>query len=213
MRWHEWHAARVRITFGNLKGGVGKSTSSVLTSLVLAAEGGRVLLVDADATNRTCLKWSSLAEDWPSAVTVVSWEVPDLARRVQAVEADYDHLVIDTGPQRPAILRQALTVTDDLVVTVAPSPVELEQLPDTFTLAAEVDAISPTFAQVLFVKVRRGTRSSIEARSYLTEHSLPVMGAEVHLLEAYSLAYGTVPADLGEYEMVVKELASEGGEE
>lgn len=210
--WRRCKLALVRITYGNLKGGVGKSTSSVLTALVLAAEGGRVLLVDADQTNRTCLKWSSLAPDWPPAITVVSWEVPDLARRVQAVAADYDHVVIDTGPQRPTILRQALMVTDDLVITVAPSPVELEQLPDTFALAAEVDAISPTFAQVLFVKVRRGTRSSVEARSYLDSHDLPVMAAEVHLLESYPLAYGTVPADLGEYETVVKELASEGGE-
>jgi chromosome partitioning protein len=200
----------MRITFGNLKGGVAKSTSSVLSSLVLATAGGRVLLVDADATNRTALKWSSMAGDWPSSVTVVSWEVPDLARRVQAVEADYDHVVIDTGPQKPAILRQALMVTDDLIVPVSPSPSELEQLGDTFTLAAEVDAISPTFAQVLFVKVRRGTRSSVEARAYLTEHNLPVMAAEVHLLEAYTLAYGTVPADLGEYEMVVKELDTDG---
>jgi chromosome partitioning protein len=141
-------------------------------------------------------------------VTVVSWEVPDLARRVQAVTADYDHIVIDTGPQRPAILRQALMVTDDLVITVAPSPVELEQLPDTFALAAEVDAMSPTFAQVLFVKVRRGTRSSVEARSYLTDRELPVMAAEIHLLESYPLAYGTVPPDLAEYEAVVKELAA-----
>lgn len=199
----------MRVTIGNLKGGVAKSTSSVYIALVLAiAYGGRVLLVDADGTNRTCLKWSSLAKDWPAAVTVVSWEVPDLARRVQAIAADYDHIVIDTGPQRPAILRQALMVTDDLVVPVAPSPVELEQLPDTFTLAAEVDAISPTFAQVMFAKVRRGTRSSVEARRYLTDHELPVMSAEVHLLESYPLAYGTVPVDLGEYEAVVKELAA-----
>jgi chromosome partitioning protein len=196
----------MRVTFGNLKGGVGKSTSSVYTALGLAANGGRVLLVDADATNRTCLKWSSLAEDWPASVTVVSWEVPDLARRVQAVADDYTDLVIDTGPQRPAILRQALLVTDELVVTTAPSPVELEQLPDTFALAAEVDAISAVFAQVLFVKVRRGTRSAIEARGFLTEHSLPVMAAEVHLLESYPLAYGTVPADLAEYQAVIGEL-------
>jgi chromosome partitioning protein len=127
------------------------------------------------------------------------------------VAADYDHIVIDTGPQRPAILRQALMVTDDLVVTAAPSPVELEQLPDTFGLAAEVDAISPVFAQVLFVKVRRGTRSSVEARSYLTDHQLPVMAAEIHLLESYPLAYGTVPADLAEYESVLKELADADG--
>jgi chromosome partitioning protein len=200
----------MKVTYGNLKGGVAKSTSSVYTALTLAAQGGRVLLVDADATNRTCLKWSSLAEDWPAPVTVVSWEVPDLARRVQAVAADYDHIVIDTGPQRPAILRQALMVTDDLIITAAPSPVELEQLADTFTLAAEVDAISPTFAQVLFVKVRRGTRSSIEARAFLTERELPVMTAEIHLLESYPLAYGTVPDDLSEYEAVVKELDADG---
>jgi hypothetical protein len=62
-----------------------------------------------------------------------------------------------------------------------PVPVELEQLPDTFALAAEVDAVSPTFPQVLFVKVRRGTRSSVEARSYLTERQLPVMASEIHL--------------------------------
>lgn len=203
------HAAPMRVTYGNLKGGVAKSTSSVYTALVLAAQGGRVLLVDADATNRTCLKWSTLAPDWPASVTVVSWEVDDLARRVQAVAADYGHIVIDTGPQRPRILRQALMVTDDLLVPVAPSPVELEQLPDTFALAAEVDAVSPTFAQVMFAKVRRGTRSSIAARGWLTDHELPVLAAEVHLLETYPLAYGTVPADLTEYAAVVKELDSE----
>lgn len=200
----------MRVTFGNLKGGVGKSTSSAYLALGLAAGGGRVLLVDADATNRTCLKWSTLAEDWPSAVTVTSWEVPDLARRVQAVAGDYDHIVIDSGPQKPAILRQALMVTDDLVVTVAPSPVELEQLPDTFALAAEVDAMSPVSAMVLLVKVRAGTRSSVEARAYLTGKDLPVMDAEVHLWEQYALAYGTVPADLAEYQAVMKELAEAG---
>lgn len=202
----------MRLTIGNLKGGVAKSTSSVYIALALAiGHGDRVLLVDADGTNRTCLKWSSLAEDWPAAVTVVSWEVPDLARRVQAIAADYAHVIIDTGPQRPLILRQALMVTDDLIVPVAPSPVELEQLPDTFTLAAEVDAVSPTFAQVMFAKVRRGTRSSTEARRYLDERELPVLAAEVHLLESYPLAYGTVPDDLTEYEAVVKELDAESG--
>ena len=91
-RWPGVTLPGMKVTYGNLKGGVAKSTSSVYTALGLAAAGGRVLLVDADATNRTCLKWSSLAADWPAAVTVTSWEVPDLARRVQAVAADYDHV-------------------------------------------------------------------------------------------------------------------------
>ena len=70
----------------------------------------------------------------------------------------------------------------------------------------------PTFAQVLFVKVRRGTRSSVEARAHLTGREVPVMTSEIHLLESYPLAYGTVPADLAEYEAVLKELVSENGE-
>jgi hypothetical protein len=46
----------------------------------------------------------------------------------------------------------------------------------------------------------------VEARRYLTDRELPVMAAEVHMLEGYPLAYGTVPTDLAEYEAVVKEL-------
>jgi len=147
-----------------------------------------------------------MAADWPASITVVSWPVPDLGRRVKAVAGDYDHIVIDTGPQHTKILGQALTVTDDLIVPVAPSPSELEQLKDTFDLAADVDAHSPTYAQVMLTKVRRGTRSSVEARHWLTDHELPVMTAEIHYYESYPLAYGTVPADLAEYEAVVKEL-------
>ena len=125
-------------------------------------------------------------------------------------EADYDHTVIDTGPQRQAILRQALMVTDDLVVTVAPSPSSWSSCPTRSPWRPRSTPISPTFAQVLFVKVRRGTRSSVEARRYLTERELPVMAAEIHLLECNPLAYGTVPADLAEYEAVVKELGRRG---
>jgi chromosome partitioning protein len=199
----------MRVTIGNLKGGVAKSTSAIFISLGLAATGRRVLLVDADATNQTCMRWSSLADDWPASVTVASWETPDLARRVLAVQDDYDATVIDTGPQKPLILRQALAVTDDLIVPVAPSPLELEQLRATIDLAAEVDATSPVYAQVLLVKVRRGTRSSVEARAYLADHDLPVLASEIHLLEAYPLAYGSVPSDLGEYDALITELAAD----
>ena len=196
----------MKLTFANLKGGVAKSTSSIYVALALARRGDTVLLVDADDTNRTCLKWKALAGDWPPTVHVPGWEVPDLARSVQAVEHLFDHTVIDTGPQKPAILKQALLVSQDMIIPVAPSPVELEQLPDTFALAAEVDAISPVFARVLLVKVRRGTRSAIEARDWLTTRSLPVMDAEVHHWEQYSLSYGTVPPDLAEYADVLAEL-------
>ena len=196
----------MKCTFANLKGGVAKSTSSIYVALGLARRGDKVLLVDADDTNRTCLKWKAAAGDWPPTVHVPGWEVPDLARSVQAVEHLFDHVIIDTGPQKPLILKQALLVTDELIIPVSPSPAELEQLPATFALAAEVDAISPVFARVLLVKVRAGTRSALEARSWLTSRGLPVMSAEVHHWETYPMSYGSVPPDLAEYAAVLAEL-------
>ena len=200
------YRAGMRVTFANLKGGVAKSTSSIYVALGQARKGRTVLLVDADDTNRTCLKWKALADDWPPTVHVPGWEVPDLARSVQAVESLFQDIIIDTGPQKPLILKQALLVTDDLIVPVSPSPSELEQIPETLALAAEVDAISPVYARVLLVKVRAGTRSAIEARSWLTSRGLPVMDAEVHHWETYPMSYGSVPADLAEYAAVLAEL-------
>lgn len=197
----------MKVTVGNLKGGVAKSTTAIHLACGLARTG-RVLLVDADGTNASALDWSSNALEWPASIVVVPWAVEDLARKVRALAGDYDHVVIDTGPEQSGLLRQALMVTDDLVVPVSPSPMELRKLGHTFQAAAEVDAVSPVVARVLLAKVRTGTRSAVEAREYLHHLGLPVMDAQVHLREAYSLAWGTAPVDLVEYEDVLKELST-----
>lgn len=196
----------VRLTVGNLKGGVAKTTTAVHLACGLAASG-RTLLVDADPQAASALDWSTVAgEAWP--VTVIPWAGADLARRVKDIAGDYAHVVIDTGGESDEILGQALLVTDELVVPVAPSLIELRRLPATFQLASKVDVISPVTARVLLCKVRAGTRSGIEARELLESLDLPVMAAQIGLREQYSAAFGTVPADLGEYADVLAELTS-----
>lgn len=194
----------MRVTVGNLKGGVGKTMTAVHLAVGLARTG-RTLLVDADPQAASALDWSTVAgEAWP--VTVIPWSGPDLARRVRDVADDYAHVVIDTGGESDSVLSQALLVTDELVVPVAPSLIELRRLPATFELAAKVDVISPVTARVLLVKIRAGTRSAIEARQLLEGMGLPVMAAQVSLRESYAGRFGSVPDDLGEYDQVVAEL-------
>lgn len=196
----------VRLTVGNLKGGVAKTTTSVHLACGLAASG-RTLLVDADPQAASALDWSTVAgEAFP--VTVIPWAGADLARRVKDVAGDYAHVVIDTGGENDEILGQALLVTDELVVPVAPSLIELRRLPATFQLAAKVDVISPVTARVLLCKVRANTRSGVEARELLEGLDLPVMATQIGLREQYSQAFGTAPADLGEYADVLAELMS-----
>lgn len=199
----------MRVCIGNLKGGVGKTMTAVHLALGLA-RSGRTLLVDADPEQPQSYEWSETADEWPAdRCVVVAVASRDLARRVGPMMGDYEHVIFDVGPKNPALLRQAMSLSDDLVVPVAPSTGELRELPKTFDLAAEVDAVHPLRAAVLLVQVRSGTRSGAEARGLLGELDMPVFDAEVRLLESYRLAFGSVPRDLGDYEAVLLELCQD----
>ncbi len=199
----------MKICVGNLKGGVGKTMTAVHLALGLS-RSGRTLLVDADPEQPQAYEWSITAEDWPvERLTVVQNASRDLANRIKPMLSDYEHVLFDVGPKNPALLRQAMMLSDDLIIPVAPSTGELRELPKSFELAADIDAVHPLRAAVLLVQVRSGTRSGHEARAILNEMGVSTLTAEVRFLERYRLAFGAVPADLGDYETVLTELRQE----
>jgi chromosome partitioning protein len=193
----------VRLTCGNLKGGVGKTTTAAFLSCGLARRG-RTLLVDADPFG-SLLDWSA-AEGFPA--TVIAWPVKDLARRVQAVADDYDHVVIDTGPNHEALLRQALAVTDLLVIPCAPTLMDVERLGETFSLVEEIAVLRSLEARVLFTKTSATSVDLREARTGLAAQELPVLDTHVRDLVHYARARGGVPTELMDYEAVLTELTA-----
>lgn len=201
------------ITIGNLKGGVGKTTSSVLLSLALAAIGRRVLLVDTDP-QRSALKWAEIAgADWPwDRVTVVSWiNHRTLQRQIEAVRGDYDDIIVDVPPSRTRTgktsttpeaetLEAALMATGYLIVPTSSSGIDLSEIGDTFEVAAKVDKQREVFANVLLVRIWYSTKASTAAREALVEDfNFPVMRTEIPMRAAFSDAFGTVPALRGDF--------------
>jgi hypothetical protein len=73
-------------------------------------------------------------------------------------------------------------------------------------MAAEVDAAKSLRASVLLVMVRAGTRSATDTRELLTGMRVPVLHAQIRLKESISLAYGSAPDDLADYDDVLAEL-------
>lgn len=196
----------LNITVGHLKGGSGRSTTAVFLALALARKTGEnVLLVDADAKNGTSYEWSEDAgEAWPTNVTVAYWPSINLAKRVR--DAGHSgHIVIDTGNDA-AILRQALKVTDHLLIPLAPSGTESARLTPTLQAAAEIAEDKPLSMSVMLSRTVANTTSRKQARQALTDEGIPVWETEISRREIYAQAFGTVPADLGSYEELLNEI-------
>ena len=195
------------LTLGNKKGGVGKSTSAVYLASLLAAEG-RTLIVDADPQG-SILSWSEEAgENFPAAV--VQWPTRDLAKRVQQIAGDYRHVVIDTGRSAVVtddpILRQALIVSDRLLVPFAPSLMDVRELGRVLQMAEDLAAVHPITTHLLMTRVRAGTASAREARAGIAAEGLPLLTAQIGLRESYANVWGTVITDPGEYRAVLVEM-------
>ncbi len=192
----------MKLAIVNLKGGTGKTTSAVYLALGMM-QHGRTLLIDADPQGSS-LSWSEGAKDFP--LPVIGLPVKDLHKRVGQFARDYTHIVIDTPPGEIAIVRSALLSADAALLPIPPSLLDLDRLRPTLELLEEVEHFNGIAIHVLLTRVRRGTKSATAAREVLNELGLPILNAEVPLLEAYSASFGLVPDDLAEYQAAVDEL-------
>lgn len=197
----------MRITVGNIKGGVAKTTTSIYLALALARQGRKVLLVDADPEQASALSWSETAtNEWPENCSVIAISTRDLGKRATSLAEGFDDLVIDTSPKNPLLLRQALSITDDLIIPVAPRPMEIREVQATLLVAEEVGIIHDITPSVLLVQVRKGTLAGNEIRGFLQEMDMPLLQSQVHMRESYSRSYGSIPEFTKEYDDVLQEI-------
>ncbi|MGW1616103.1 AAA family ATPase [Streptomyces sp. NPDC002285] len=208
----------VKITMGNAKGGVMKTTLSVYIALILALTGEPVLLVDADDTNKTCLKWQAAAgEDWPPLVTVVGYTGPAMAKQVTDLMArGFKHLVIDVGPTDKGVLKTAWMLTKRGIVPTQQHVGDVVQLTTTFDLLKEMG--ERIDLNVMLAKSFPKRSSYTNARDYIeglingesADHpdGLPTVGlleGTIPLLEGIADTWGSIPDDFDYFGSVLAE--------
>ncbi|MFE3268082.1 AAA family ATPase [Streptomyces sp. NPDC059215] len=208
----------VRITMGNAKGGVMKTTLAVYISLILSLTGEPVLLVDADDTNRTCLKWQAAAGDaWPSSVNVVSYSGPGMAKQVNdLMQRGYRHLVIDVGPTDKGVLKTAWMLTKRGIVPTQQHVGDIVQLTTTFQLLKEMGEvidlkvlIARSFPKrVSYSNGQEHISNVIEGKTPDHPDGLPsvaLLENTVPFLEGIADTWGTVPEDFAYFGAVLAE--------
>ncbi|GAA3455932.1 ParA family partition ATPase [Dactylosporangium matsuzakiense] len=202
----------MRITVGGLKGGIGKTTSAAFIATALAQDGP-TLAVDADPQSQSLFDWYQMAVEagYELPWACHPWVGDDLARRVRMIAPEYKHVVIDTGGETSRLFRAAVAVAGELVIPVRANPIEMRRIPATLEAAGEVEDIAEVeiYPRVLLVCTTR-SKDVQGARDFLKANDppIPTMDAQVRQGVLYSRAFGTVPADLGDYAAVVAELTA-----
>ena len=179
------------IALVNKKGGAGKTTTAIGLAMGLQRKTGlRVGLVDTDP-NLSATRWLSgmnVRDDDPK-VDTVPCSSEDLGPFLDSLTGDYDFVVVDSPPNDAQAIGDIAKVCDLALLPLAPTPIEVDQLPDTVELLTEAG----TPWVVVPVRVRMSTTAGKSIRKLCADLGIPVTAAVVPLTEAVAGSFGTVP--------------------
>lgn len=188
----------------NLKGGVGKTTGTVLLASALSAHGRAVEVWDADPQG-SATEWLDIAaeerpEDEPAPFTHKAVNVASMKR----ARSSGDFVLIDTPPGDPAIQSAAAAAADLVIVPATPSPQDISRV------WATVDALGASVpVMVLLNMADPRTILYREATAALDAEGVPYFDTAVPARQAFKHLHGTIPttpATLGAWADVAREI-------
>ena len=188
----------------NIKGGVGKTTTSMALATTIKRSGLKVQIYDTDPQGSATL-WSQAAEDNrdPLPFEVLSKNQAEI-RRIASRRPDKNGeiIVIDTPPSGD-VINEVIKASDFVIIPSTSSPVDLQQ---TMLTCASCQDQNTEYG-VLIVMARKGTMTLEAFRRAVEEWGAGIFDTQIPLKEVFKSDFGhTFPSNLQGYEDVWNEI-------
>jgi chromosome partitioning protein len=185
------------------KGGVGKSSVSILLGGELAERGYKVLLCDCDKQH-TASEWAAAAPDstpFPAAVLSFAAYGAKLHREIEKQIDNYDYIIVDLPPSADAgtVTQSALLIADLAIVVVTPSAPDVRSSEATKALIEGAKVFNEELISVVFANKVERTIISKKLLKNLSSPGMPSLKATFATRTAYQVAAfnGTTVSALG----------------
>jgi chromosome partitioning protein len=163
----------------NQKGGVGKTTLSILLAAAWASRRQRVLLVDADPQG-SALDWVATRGERASPFAAIGMAKAILHVELPKMKQDFEVIVIDGPPRVYEVARSAVMASDAVLIPVLPSQFDVWAAEETVKLLGECAAYKPALKSA-FVINRKIANTAIgrDAAKALKQYPIPVLPASL----------------------------------
>jgi len=132
------------VVVGGVKGGTGKTTIATNLTVLRAASGKKVLLVDADEQKSTSI-WANQRDVLNISTKWATIQLTGKAvySQIDKMKADYDDVIIDVGGRETRSLRASIAVADVFLIPFKPRSLDIWTLGDIKAIVAEMKPANP----------------------------------------------------------------------
>lgn len=190
----------MKLAVANIKGGVGKTTSSMYVAQAVVDRGGVATVYDADPQSSASL-WVDAARDNGEELgfKVLPANLSTLSRLGRDERPDVWRIV--DAPPQGKLLQAAIESADFVLVPTSDSPMDLQQA---WAMLDEARASRP--AAVLVVRAEPYTSAYRQTLDALAEAGTPRFDTVIPKRQSIKKALGSRPRRLYEYRDLLTEL-------
>lgn len=174
-------------TIANRKGGVGKTTIATNVAVNLSRKG-KVLLVDGDE-QKSAFKWNEYRQDKLPSVFVLD----NLIDTLEPLNDQYEYIIIDVAGRDSQIFREALLISDNLIIPTQASLIDLEVLEYVSEKVAQAHENNPDLVSYVVINKAptnyRNTESE-QAQAFIGQfENLMLLNTIIHDRKAFRDAF------------------------